>query len=210
MPADRQAVFLQQVGGFIQQGAERHTSEILDLMRRAVNEGVFIKALLETAMQNGKAPQIRGAQSFCVHQDDEFLVRLNIWYPPDPRLIKTQDRINRYFSYDVMHNHNFALFTIGVLGSGYFTEIYRSRSDLNTPRVGDHIDLEFDRAMNLGEGVALYMKQDTEFHVQRQPKEYSVTLNVIPNSPRSLSERQFVVDHPDGKVIAVIEQSVQI
>lgn len=186
-------------------GFKNRIDEINDRLSSAASDGLLIHAFLERVALKQKLPRLVGTQSFMMYAGDAFDIRINAWYPEQDKLAALRTQLDRYYSYNVLHNHNFHLFTVGLLGPGYRSNFFRCDDYADQYSVGDRIELRKSAFVQLSRGVARYIESELEFHIQFRPNEYSMSLNVIPNKPEDQAGRQYILDPESFAVRSVIE-----
>lgn len=139
-----------------------------------------------------------GAQCYLLHSGENYYARLSFWLPKLDRPSEIHRRIEQYFSIGVLHNHSFDFFTVGLLGSGYRSSFYcYNGDDIDGVNVGDKIELSKVVDMKLGTGEALFVSKSSDFHVQYEPEDFSVSLNIIPKTFDKIGSRhnaQLIID----------------
>lgn len=142
-----------------------------------------------------------GPQVFILHATEKYFVRANIWRP----LSEVEKSISG-FRYDICHDHNFDILTVGHFGPGYRARCYtydrRQVSGLLSERVAIATDGLF--ALHPGR-VALYRAKH-DVHIQLPPDDLSVSLNLIPNN-RKLRDQQFQFDETSGRICRYLQAS---
>ena len=95
-----------------------------------------------------------------------YVLRTNTWVKPT--IYAGSDSWERQlYSYDYAHNHNFNLLTVGYLGSGYFTDLYRlPNPDKIVGYLGEKVDMESSGRLQLGLGDVLLYERMTDVHIQ--------------------------------------------
>lgn len=110
-----------------------------------------------------------------LHTTSNYFIRANIWKP----ITKVEEQIPG-FRYDVRHDHNFDILTIGYLGPGYRSRAYTYDRTTCVGMLGETVDLTSEGVFTLTEGkVALY-RAKRDVHIQLPPERLSVSINLIP------------------------------
>jgi hypothetical protein len=141
-----------------------------------------LKNCLQFQESNIYAPEV-----LLLHTTSSYFIRANIWKP----ITKVAQQIPGY-RFDVCHDHNFDILTIGYLGPGYQSRTYTYDNTRCVGMLGETVDLTAEGVFTLTEGkVALYRaKQDV--HIQLPPEKLSVSINLIPKGGvRSDAQLQF-------------------
>jgi len=128
-----------------------------------------LKKCLQFQQTNTYVPEV-----LLLHATNKYFIRANIWKP----ISKVQEQMPG-FRYDVCHDHNFDILTIGYLGPGYRTRIYSYDRTSCVGMLGETVDLTPPEEFTLTEGrIALYQgKRDV--HIQLPPERLSVSINLI-------------------------------
>ena len=127
-------------------------------------------------------------QVLLLHTTSSYFIRANIWKP----ISKAEELVPGY-EYDVCHDHNFDILTIGYLGPGYRSRTYSYDRTKCVGTLGEAIDLIPEGIFALTEGkVALY-RAKRDVHIQLPPEQLSVSINLIPKSAAQ-HEAQFQFD----------------
>lgn len=125
-----------------------------------------------------------------------FYVRLASWDAPKRRA-GSDDWDNHFYSYNFAHNHNFSLLTVGLYGPGYISDNYSIEIMPQLLQPGSPVVITRQASQQLTEGAVLMYKKWFDIHVQRAPSDYSLSLNLIVDSPLT---PQYSFDVRDGTV----------
>lgn len=167
------------------------------LLKRLANNRTFLVERMfeelrdQLTFQSGNmyAPQV-----LLLHTSKDFFVRANIWRP-----ISTAEEAIPGYQYDVCHDHNFDILTVGYLGVGYSCRSYTYDRRGYEGRLGEIVDLTSEGVFSLTNGkVALYRAKE-DVHIQLPPDRVSVSLNLIPRGPVQ-HEMQFQFDEGSGTI----------
>jgi hypothetical protein len=139
-------------------------------------------------------------QSFILGMAHGLLVRANIWLPPKHARSETDAYYRRIYSYDLAHNHDFHLLTVGYFGPGYETDLYEVDAKAIAGIPGDQVTLGAHRREQLTPGRVIYFKAYSDVHVQHEPSELSISLNLIFGGERLLNE-QLIFDLERSRII---------
>ena len=142
-----------------------------------------LKNSLQFQETNIYAPEV-----LLLYATSRYFIRANIWKP----ITKIEELVPGY-RYDVCHDHNFDILTIGYLGPGYRSRAYTYDCTNCLGMLGETIDLVSEGIFTLSEGkMALYRaKQDV--HIQLPPEQLSVSINLIPKGDAQ-NETQLQID----------------
>jgi hypothetical protein len=146
-------------------------------------------------------------QSLILAVHDIFTIRLNIWSPPVSYGGDiTLDEKRR--SYNLPHNHNFDLLTVGYWGPGYITEMYSFDAKNAVGFVGEKISIEHKGITQLKQNCVMFYETSTDVHTQISPTELSMSLNVIPSNKKSINIDQFEFDIEKSTISAYVGSNV--
>ena len=142
-----------------------------------------------------------GPEVFILHSEPSFFLRANIWMPTQPIYAQIPG-----FRYDICHDHNFHILTIGYFGPGYASYSYTYDYSCETASINDCVRLSPRERFILSEGrIALY-RAKRDVHVQLPPASVSVSLNLIPRGAVQ-HEPQFEIDEQTGRIIRYLDFS---
>lgn len=128
---------------------------------------------------------------------EKAFLRFAIWAP---KSFGEQLDEDNFFSYSTAHNHDFSLLTAGYLGSGYSTSIYH----IDTPKdvtgfPGEKIDINFVERFTLKQGRVAFYEAGNDIHVQHEPDDLSISLNLIVAQPQ-MDIRQLYFDTKNQQI----------
>jgi hypothetical protein len=148
-----------------------------------------LKKSLQFQETNIYAPEV-----LLLHTTNSYFIRANIWKP----VTKVELQVPGY-RYDVCHDHNFDILTIGYLGPGYRSRAYTYDSAACEGMLGETVNLTSEGVFTLTEGkVALY-RAKRDVHIQLPPERLSVSINLIPKGDaRNQAQLQF--DESSGRI----------
>lgn len=185
---------------YFAKGWKNYKQEILTELTCAAKDYSFLNKFVQSEVIKGKWPKLYGAQTFLCHEGKDFFVRLNLWFPE--KATPVAEQIKKYFSIGLLHNHNFPLFTVGLFGPGYTTQLFSWDEVDYDLKVGESIAIDFTGQPSLSFGSALFIERDADYHLQMWPKAFSISLNVIPTAREDYSSCQYVLS--DDKTIREI------
>lgn len=139
-------------------------------------------------------------QSFILGLKHGFLVRANIWLPPKVARSESDAYYKRIYAYDLAHNHDFHLLTVGYFGPGYETDLYEADAQAIAGSPGEQVTLGAHRREQLTPGRVIYFKAYSDVHVQHEPSELSISLNLIFSGERLLNE-QLIFDLERSSIV---------
>lgn len=132
-------------------------------------------------------------QSFILGVANGMLVRANVWLPPKRTRSEADVYYKSIYSYDLAHNHDFPFLTVGYFGPGYETDLYEVDSERIAGAPGEHVTLREHRREQLTPGRVIYFNAYNDVHVQHEPIDLSISLNLIFNADRP-SQEQLIFD----------------
>lgn len=157
-----------------------NAEQILACIQNWAYTGDAIRFFVNRSLNNPLYTILVGDNSFIVHVEELFSVRLNVWHPfgSNVSAVNSND-IARFKRIDQVHNHNYDFFTVGVLGPGYCSD-FKVTQNSESWEIGDTVIFDRTFSVQLSLGEALFVPKDTFFHRQHAPSSFSVSLNVIP------------------------------
>ncbi|WNF10518.1 hypothetical protein RKE57_21130 [Stenotrophomonas geniculata] len=171
------------------------------MQRLAVDSGWFIDYLnseLVTGFQSDESQvNLYSSNSFVLNRGTNYLFRANVWLPSDDPMRAEGDK--PIFAEDLLHDHNFHLLTIGLLGDGYETDIFDYDYDSCLGYPGEKVHCSDVQRYKLHQGSSLFMIRGKTIHRQLPPETVSVSLNLMSQTPDSVNARQYgFVERPGG------------
>jgi hypothetical protein len=146
-------------------------------------------------------------QSFTLHRDPPFSLRLNLWLPPagSARKIEQEARI---FSYDRAHDHNFSLLTVGVAGPGYKTRIFEYDARNIGGYDGESVDIEFLEETMLPVGKGMIYRPSRDIHIQIPPDRPSMSLNLLIAEKEIVDVPQYFFDLDKSSIVIMNDNEI--
>ncbi|MEU4674534.1 hypothetical protein AB0F91_42905 [Amycolatopsis sp. NPDC023774] len=167
------------------------------LLQKLANNKTFLIERLFYELRNQlrfQAGNLYAPEVLLVHSTRDYFIRANIWKP-----ISAAEEAIPGYQYDVCHDHNFDILTVGYLGLGYSCRSYRYERTAYEGRLGEVVELADEGVFSLTKGrVALYRAKE-DVHIQLPPGQISVSLNLIPRGPVQ-NEMQFQFDEGSGMI----------
>jgi hypothetical protein len=169
------------------------------------DKGFLVEILNEElkSFDDLQGKNLYGPNVFVLENNEDFFVRANLWLP----ISKHESSIDG-FKYDVLHDHNFDILTIGYLGPGYHTDLYEYDHSKVHGYLGESVDLIKKESMTLYEGRTIIFEAKKDVHVQRPPDDLSVSINLIPKNSR-MRNPQFEFDVAQGKISRFLHSSTK-
>ncbi|WP_130784551.1 hypothetical protein [Rhizobium leguminosarum] len=140
-------------------------------------------------------------------RSNKFYIRANVWLPQRRLHTTNQKGEAQLYSYELAHDHNFDFLTVGYLGPGYETDIYEYDRSTVSGFVGERVKLDFLETTSLPEGKLMIYRSCKDVHVQRYPKDFSISLNVLAPSVRPIPD-QYVFDIKSSAISSVLRSSI--
>jgi hypothetical protein len=161
-------------------GYRKNAAEITELIKGLAVDDKFLDLYFRSVI--GKAPLIEmiGAQCFFAFASKSYFARLNFWLAEATKPIPVGDRFGQYYSIGILHNHAFDFFTVGLLGPGYRSTFFKYDGEIGNHEEGDVLPLRREEDFFLEKGSSRFVPKSSVFHVQYEPKAYSLSLNIIP------------------------------
>jgi hypothetical protein len=194
----------------VQEGYRENCLLICEKMRDFSQCNYPMRILVRMLCESDNFLRLVSAQSFIIFGCESFYLRLNFWLPAAPRPDLIAERFRQYFSINVLHNHAFDFFTVGVFGDGYESDIYEAldrdlRSDLI---IGEKVELSQKCRIKLSKGKSIFFPKFSVFHTQYEPTALSASLNLIPRNMDRVGYshgRQYVLDQQNFAIRKIFE-----
>jgi hypothetical protein len=179
------------------------------LQRLAVNREFIRDALLGELRRIGGERNLPtfAPQSFTIHRDPPFSLRLNLWLPQAGSARKIQQEA-RIFSYDRAHDHNFSLLTAGVAGPGYKTRIWEYDRTTIKGYGGEPVDMTYLEDTMLPVGKAMIYRPSCDIHIQIPPDQPSMSLNLLIAEKEIVDAPQYFFDVEAGTVVIMGDNEI--
>lgn len=133
------------------------------------------------------------SQSNILYRNEKFFIRINTWEPLSENL-KERERQNKLYLYGKAHDHNFSLLTVGYFGSGYETELWEYDYNKVIGYKGEKIDMNYLERARLSKNKSMIYRMSKDIHTQFEPKDFTISLNLIPISQQTSKNEQFIFD----------------
>ncbi|MGY1503681.1 hypothetical protein ACW4TU_45200 (plasmid) [Streptomyces sp. QTS52] len=167
------------------------------LLRKLANNKTFLMERMFDELRNQlrfQADNMYAPEVLLLHSAKNYFIRANIWKP-----ISAAEEAIPGYQYDVCHDHNFDILTVGYLGLGYNCRSYTYDRTAYEGRLGEMVELTNEGVFSLTSGrVALYRAKE-DVHIQLPPNQISVSLNLIPRAPVQ-NEMQFQFNENSGTI----------
>jgi hypothetical protein len=140
-----------------------------------------------------------GPEVFVLHSEPAFFLRANIWMPRQEVFTRIPG-----FRYDICHDHNFHILTIGYFGPGYESLTFEYDKSAHVGALGECLNLHNSAAFNLSVGKIAIYRAKHDIHIQLPPPQMSISLNLIPRTEHQ-QDIQFEVDEANGKILRYLD-----
>jgi len=165
----------------------------------------FISEELQKANNSFQSSNNYKPHSFSLYACADYYIRANIWKPISNSQYRNWNK-EIYKSLNT-HDHNFYFLTVGYMGGGYTTEIWEYDYDKINFILNEKIELRYLEKTKLTKGKVMFYRASKDIHLQYPPKEYSISLNVIPNDKRLFRKEQLFFD-VNSKTVSRISNNV--
>lgn len=130
-------------------------------------------------------------QSIILGNSENFALRANVWLPVKASSFEAHER-ELYAYHQLAHSHNFRFLTVGHFGPGYASDCFEIDADHIEGRPGERIELRNVRSEQLTPGRVMYFQPYSDVHVQREPEELSISINLLFRNEPRLRDQLFV------------------
>lgn len=166
------------------------------LVRLSVNRDFLGRAAI-AELKDGCEQQQRinmyGAQVLMLHRSPRrHFIRANLWPAADDPVVRASG-LSHYF-YHVPHDHNFPFLTVGYSGPGYRSRWYEMDYAKVAGFEGEQAGLTLVEDGHLFPGRVLHYRAHRDVHDQHPPDALSVSISIIPESPRAMWQDQYQFD----------------
>lgn len=165
-------------------------------LRKLCNDREFVINTILKDMEDEEKfnkKNVYTAQVFILHASPRYTIRICVW---EPAVGRAGENV---FFYEDPHDHNFKLLTVGYLGSGYKTELYKYDHNKTIGMDGEPVDVEYTDTINLDYQRVLFLEESSDIHTQLPPKEMSISLNILqPKKGRPLDQYSFNIEKQDA------------
>lgn len=151
-----------------------------------------IVAELESDLNFQMANNGYSSQVIMLQSQPNYMIRANLWPSPMDEIYR-QNRPETFF-YNVPHDHNFNLLTVGYLGPGYESDEYCYDYDMVDGYPGEELRLRFEERRRLNEGDIVLYRAGQDVHNQLPPEALSISLNIVDASPEVFFREQYVLE----------------
>ena len=180
------------------------------ILKALANNPAFLPTILNEDIRSamaGNQTHIYTHQCLVLAQNEDFVLRANFWVPPT-KYVERSDMEKELYSYEVAHDHNFDFVTIGYLGPGYVTDIYRYDRDAVKGFVGEQVELDFAETARLEAGKMLAFQGGRDVHIQYYPPDFSISLNLMLRDSQQQGKPQYYFDLEEKRISGFVENAL--
>lgn len=142
-----------------------------------------------------------GPQVFIIHTAEKYFIRAVVW-----NTVSRAELAIKEYKYDVCHDHNFDILTIGHFGPGYESRCYTYDHSKVTGLLGEKVEMIKEDTLTLSEGKIVLFRAKKDIHIQLPPTGLSVSLNLMPRSPLR-NQPQFQFDEEKHQLCKYLQLS---
>ncbi|AWH23880.1 HEAT repeat domain-containing protein [Stenotrophomonas sp. YAU14D1_LEIMI4_1] len=187
-------------------------ASISPMLRKLGNNETFLSEMICNELKDAKNLQINNdytPQVLMLHapqaSGQSYFIRACFWPGRNDEVLGASG--DRTFFYGVPHDHNFNFLTIGYQGPGYESDYfeYDYASVCGIP--GEKVDLKFMERSQLQKGSMMLYRAFQDVHQQMAPERFSVSLNIMEHSLRSVTMDQYEFEPTTGTISQIINRS---
>lgn len=161
----------------------------------------YLNSQLLEKLDDFQLGNVYSSQSFILYRNSNFYVRVN-WWPIIKKANLFFDELMKNFSYDLVHDHNFPLLTVGYKGA-YTTKIWEYDYYKVNGFIGENVEMDFLEETDLDVGKVMYFRPSKDIHKQLMPKnELSISVNIILDTP--INKAQFSFDENKKSINGIL------
>lgn len=200
--------FIDEIRGIALQSPEQVADAVPLFTALNANRKILVDHVT-TLLQNLQTADFENeytGQTFVIHQTSSYFIRANVWLPRHYETLSAASESDQFF-YGLPHDHNFTFMTAGHFGSGYLTKIFEYDGRGCVAKIGDPVSVRFLEETRLSEKKILIFRASQDIHIQYQPDEFSISLNLMTrnSAEQAIAQRIFdedlthVTEEPAGK-----------
>lgn len=181
---------------------DEHIEKTAILLKRLYNNRTFLTNYFNEILKDvgSQAWNLYTFQVFMLAKEKYFNLRAPIWMPP-----RGQES-DAAFVYDLPHDHNFDLMTLGYLGSGYKTDIYQYDSKNTIGYPTEKVNISKPTRYQLSPGKILFMQANKDIHTQIPPRDLSISFNIMKSY--DLTNKQFIFNLKKKEITRKVNDEV--
>ncbi len=182
------------------------------MLKKLGNNRTFLSELICSELKDAKNLQVDNdytPQVIMLHHPQasgqSYFIRACFWPGMNDEILGASGP--GAFFYGVPHDHNFNFLTIGYQGPGYESDYFEYDYASTSGVPGEKVDLRFTGRSQLKEGNILLYRAFTDVHQQLAPEEFSVSINIMEHSLRSVTMDQYEFEPGTGTISQIINRS---
>lgn len=181
-------------------------------LKQLSNNRVFLSEIICEELKDSQNIQLGNAytpQVFMLHSPQntgqDFFIRACFWPGAKDDVLRASG--DSSFFYGVPHDHNFNFLTVGYQGPGYESDYFEYDYSTVSGLPGEPVDPFFTERSQLGEGEIMLYRAFTDIHRQIAPERFSVSINIMEHSMRSVTMDQYEFSADAKTVSNIINRS---
>ncbi len=176
------------------------------MLRRLSENRSFLGDIAISELKSACAGQIGSnrysSQVMMLHKSTSgYFIRANFW-PSEVDSIYRRSGADHFF-YGKAHDHNFHFLTVGHLGPGYWSDYYEHDGTALAGYAGERARLRFIERSALHQGKVMLYRAHTDIHSQWPADQFSVSLNIMQQTPDIAWRNQYLIDIEAGCITSV-------
>lgn len=186
-------------------------ASVSPMLKKLGNNEAFLSEMICNELKDSKRLQIDNdytPQVLMLHapqaSGQSYFIRACFWPGRDDEILGASG--DRTFFYGVPHDHNFNFLTIGYQGPGYESDYFEYDYASVCGTTGERVDLKFMERSRLHKGSMMLYRAFQDVHRQLAPERFSVSLNIMEHSLRSVTMDQYEFG-PTGTISQIINRS---
>lgn len=185
---------------------------VAPVLRKLGNNQTFLSEIICKELKDSKSIQVDNdytPQVLMLHapqvSGQSYFIRACFWPGHEDEILAASGHST--FFYGIPHDHNFNFLTIGYQGPGYISDYfeYDYASVCGIP--GESVDLRFMERSQLNKGSMLLYRAFQDVHQQMAPESFSVSINIMEHSLRSVTMDQYEFEPGTGTISQIINRS---
>ncbi|WP_295519252.1 transposase [uncultured Stenotrophomonas sp.] len=182
------------------------------MLKRLGNNRTFLSDVICAELKDSKEIQVDNdytPQVIMLHSPQSsgqsYFIRACFWPGKNDEILGASGP--GAFFYGVPHDHNFNFLTIGYQGPGYESDYFEYDYASVAGIPGEKVDLRFTERSQLKKGNILLYRAFMDVHQQMAPDEFSVSINIMEHSLRSVTMDQYEFEPGTGTISQIINRS---
>jgi len=186
--------------------------DVAPMLKRLSNNRTFLSDLICEELKDNRNIQAGNdytPQVFMLHPPQRagqnYFIRACFWPGSQDDILAASG--DGAFFYGVPHDHNFNFLTVGYQGPGYGSDYFEYDYSSVTGIPGEKVDLVHTESSSLAEGEILLYRAFTDVHRQIPPERFSISINIMEHSLRSVTMNQYEFSPEATAISSVINRS---